>query len=78
MEESDKEGYDKFIVSRQNKYGIYVEKLIILTLKNGKQDYVFCQEADYDESRGEHYLITGDGEKYYESEIQTISMTYSF
>lgn len=74
--QSDKEGYDKFVVGRENKYGAHINNVIIIYFNNGEMDYVLCEDAGFDEDKSEYYIVA-NGKKYYESEIQSISKTYS-
>ena len=75
---SDKDGFDKFTVGKCNKYGGYIGSLLFVTFSNFEQNLVFCEDAGYDEERGEFYILSQEGEKFYESDIHSISKTYSF
>ena len=75
LKESDKEGFDCFTVGNTNPYSIYKDERVGITLTNGETIYTFCDDAGFDEEKGEYYVIAG--KKYYQSQIQTIFKLYS-
>lgn len=75
QEQSDKEGYDKFVIGRENKYGVHIGQIVIIYLNNGEMDYTMCSGAGFDEEKQEYYVTTPD-KKYYDSEISSIVKTY--
>ena len=74
--ESDKVGFDKFFIDNDNPYLKFVDKRIILHLKTDERIYTYCEEAGYDEERGEYYLVAGN--RYYESEIEDVSKDFYY
>ena len=73
---SDKPGFEKFTVDTSNPYAVYKNKLVMINLTCGEMVYTHCDEVGFDEQKGEYFIIAG--KKYYQSEILTISIAYSF
>ena len=67
---SDKPGFDKFTVDDSNPYLKYVNKRVIVQFKNDERIYTYCNEAGFDEQRGEYYLVLN--KKHYQSEIESV------
>ena len=74
--ESDKQGFDKFTVDASNPYALYKDKLLMINLVCGEMVYEHCEEVGFDEEKGEYFIVAGG--KYYQSEILSVSIAYSF
>lgn len=72
--QSDKAGFDKFIIDNSNPYKKYVGKRIILTLLDGERIFVDCEDVGFDEQKEEYYIVAG--RIYYQSEIEDITVPY--
>ena len=74
--DSDKIGFDKFTVDSSNPYAVYKNKRVVINLTCGEMVYTYCEEVGFDEKKGEYFIVAGS--KYYQSEILSISIAYSF
>ncbi len=76
LEESDKQGFNKFVNDESNLYQKYVGREVIVTLKNGERIYTYCEDAGFDADKEEFYIVAG--EKYYQSKIESVDIPLSF
>lgn len=74
--DSDKEGFDKFIVEVINPYARFKNKQVIIELNNGDRIYTLCEIVGYDEKRNEYYVEGLD--RYYQSDIKLIEIDFYY
>ena len=73
-ENSDKDGFDKFVINNINPFTKYLNKRVFVSLKGDERVSAYVERVGYDEERQEYYLEMFD--RYYESDI--ISIEYDW